>query len=414
MTPAKPVKILLVPDVIWGEDSGAVSARFSVRALKDLGYEVGVFAFPPAGNTAAGPASQEFVFFPRRRSSVVNHFIGGEVRREFERALAEFRPDHVFFAGAAIGKPYCFFDACLAGKIPYALLFYMNDYYCMRIYAGLADGPCFKCLGGNYLHGLLNNCQKGTPRLLQFAKAFLSLNRLKGALHKCHKVIGYSGDQLSLYLRHGFSPDQCVKSPVHFDKSRVSSAAPSVRGVHFVLCGQSTVEKGWHRMAEVVKLCPEARFKFVFLSEEVAAREIRKYGLLEFVEQGRIEVLTGIKEHSDLLTLLAGSRGVLVPSYYPTTGEFLLLEALGLGKPVVVFNAGAHKDIIRSGENGLAAEIGDVNGYAAHINRLVSDEALYHKLSDGARRSFEELTSSAALEASLRKAFPPPGGGAAR
>ena len=52
--------------------------------------------------------------------------------------------------------------------------------------------------------------------------------------------------------------------------------------------------------------------------------------------------------------------GVLVPSYYATTQEFYLMEALGMGKPVIVFDAGIHKEVIQHKQNGMISKVGDV------------------------------------------------------
>lgn len=402
----KNVKILLVPDVIWGDDSGAVSARFTASQLNICGYSVAVYASPCRKSDRAGVKEAGFAFFHRSQYSFVNHFYGGKTQAEFEDVLSCYKPDYVFFLGAALNKPYCFFKACLKQYVPYSLLFYINDYYCMHIYAGLRNGPCFKCVKGDYLNALVNGCQRGRPRLFQFIKSAVVLNRLKSVLLKCHGVVGYSDNQLDIYKQYGFLPEKCVKTPIHFDKGCLLNANPKC-GDYFVLAGQSTVEKGWHKLAEIVQLCPGVKFKAISASLEVAEAGIDRFGLRKFVDNGQIEIVTGVTDHSDFISILGGARGVLIPSYYPTTGEFFLLESLGLGKPVVVFNAGIHGDVIRSGENGFMVEIGDVRGYANCINSLAASESLYRKVSEGARRLFEKLTSSADFYSAIKVAFPP-------
>jgi len=399
-----PVRVLLVPDVIRGDDSGAVSARFTASLLYNLGYDLAVYAYQDTAARNASPIECSFRFFPRRPSSTIHHFWGGKVNSEFEEILADYRPDYVFFAGMAINKPYHFFKTCIRKKIPFVLLFYINDYYCSRVYAGLRDGPCFKCVNGNYVHAYVNKCLRKRPYTVQFLKSALVLHRLKGVLHKCHKVLGYSNNQLTLYERYGFAPEQCIKSPVHFNNECIQNVESS-RGDYFVLCGQSSIEKGWHLMADVVRSCPAAHFKFVFPTKAIAEKQVHVFGLQEFVNSGQIEIVTDMKEHDDLMTLLSGARGVLIPSNYPTTGEFVMMESLGLGKPVIVFDAGIHADIIRSGENGLMAKIGDVHAFARHINNLNSDEELYCKLAKGARLLFEELNSFERLAVSARQAL---------
>jgi glycosyltransferase involved in cell wall biosynthesis len=405
MSTDKPLRVLLVPDVIWGDNSGAESARFTSSSLHKLGYDVGVYAYEDTSGQKGNSAACNFRFIPRRQSSSFHHFWGGKIRDEFEHVLVDYRPDYVFFVGAAISKPYHLFKACLEKNVPFNLLFYINDYYCSRIYAGLKDGPCFRCINGNYVHAYLNDCLNKRPHIVQFVKSALVLRRLKSVLLKCHKVIGYSDDQLSLYLRYGFATEQCIKSPVHFNNECIQNVE-SRRGDYFVLCGQSSIEKGWHYMADVVRLCPATHFKFVFPTKEIAEKQSAIFGLQEFVSSGQIEIVTGLQDHDDLMKLLARSRGVLIPSNYPTTGEFVMMESLGLGKPVIVFDAGIHPDIIRSGENGLMANVGNVKDFARHINHLNSDDELYSKLEQGARSLFAELNSFERLAEAAHLALP--------
>ena len=82
-----------------------------------------------------------------------------------------------------------------------------------------------------------------------------------------------------------------------------------------------------------------------------------------------IEIVPYLETHQELLEVVANSRGVLVPSLYATTGEFYLLEALGLGKPAILFNAGIHGEIIEHGKNGMISEIGDLDGFYANIQK---------------------------------------------
>lgn len=405
MSTDKPIRVLLVPDVVWGDNSGAESARFTASLLEKLGYDVGVYAHSHGGGRDGALIESSFSYFPRRPSASIDHFRCGAVKAEFAAVVAEFRPDYVYFVGMAVNKPFSFYQVCLKERIPFVLLYYINDYYCARIYAGLKDGPCFKCINGNYMPAYTNYCLNKPPRLIQFLKSALVLHRLKGALLKCHKVVGYSDDQLSLYRRYGFAPEQCVKSPVQFNNECIRNVESS-RGDYFALCGQSSIEKGWHYMADVVRLCPTVKFKFGFPTKAIAARQVDAFNLKEFVTSGQIEVVTDMKEHDDLMKFLAGARGVLIPSNYPTTGEFVMMESLGMGKPVIAFAAGAHSEIFRSGENGLMSKVGDVEEFARHINELNSDDALYSKLSQVAQKLFAELNSFEKLAEAARQAFP--------
>ena len=104
--------------------------------------------------------------------------------------------------------------------------------------------------------------------------------------------------------------------------------------------------------------------------EKKALEFINKNGLLEYYNLGLIDVITYLENHTDFIKLIARSKGVLVPSYYDTTGEFYLLESLGLGKPVVLFNVGIHSEIIKHKVNGMISNVGDLDTFHENIQQI--------------------------------------------
>ncbi len=68
-----------------------------------------------------------------------------------------------------------------------------------------------------------------------------------------------------------------------------------------------------------------------------------------------------------------------------------LIEASASGLPVVSTSAGAIPDLIRQEENGLLAPVGDVEGLAGHILRLLADPDLARRLSVAGRANAERF-----------------------
>jgi glycosyltransferase involved in cell wall biosynthesis len=68
-------------------------------------------------------------------------------------------------------------------------------------------------------------------------------------------------------------------------------------------------------------------------------------------------------------------------------GPMALLEAMACGIPVVSTCMGIPKDAIRHGENGLLAEIDDMEGLIANARRLLDDPAFAAGVSAGARQT---------------------------
>jgi len=132
---------------------------------------------------------------------------------------------------------------------------------------------------------------------------------------------------------------------------------------------------------------------------------LQKSGLKKFADQGQLKIITGMSFKGGVGKLVADSRGVLIPSIWPTTTEYTLLESLGLGKPVVCFSVGIHAEVIRTGENGLLADIGDIAMYIKQIKALRSDSDQYTRISKGARELFHHLTNLERLSSSFSESF---------
>lgn len=95
-------------------------------------------------------------------------------------------------------------------------------------------------------------------------------------------------------------------------------------------------------------------------------------------------VLRGWVHRRDVLSVMARATALVFPSLWAEPLSRVLLEALALGTPVAAISTGGTREILTDGEGGLL--VGDVAGLGAAVGRLVGDEALRQRLSDGARR----------------------------
>jgi glycosyltransferase involved in cell wall biosynthesis len=71
------------------------------------------------------------------------------------------------------------------------------------------------------------------------------------------------------------------------------------------------------------------------------------------------------------------------PSYGPESLSRVLIEAAALGAPIAAMDTGGTRDIIQDGVTGLLST--DVEGFAAHLKQLGTDERLRHALGHAAQ-----------------------------
>ncbi len=104
--------------------------------------------------------------------------------------------------------------------------------------------------------------------------------------------------------------------------------------------------------------------------------------------------------------LLAGADLFLLPSQTESFG-LSALEALACGVPVIASAVGGLPEVVRHGETGWLFPIGDVSAMSDAAVRVLSDDALWQRMSDEAARDarsrFAEVDVVAQYEALYRR-----------
>lgn len=109
-----------------------------------------------------------------------------------------------------------------------------------------------------------------------------------------------------------------------------------------------------------------------------AQRLTRELGLESHV------VFMGKQDHVE--RLIPQNHVLLLPSEMESFG-LAALEGMACGLPVVATQAGGLPELVTHGLNGFLAPVGDTAGQAAHVVNLLSDRALYERMSTAARRA---------------------------
>lgn len=104
---------------------------------------------------------------------------------------------------------------------------------------------------------------------------------------------------------------------------------------------------------------------------------------------------------SDIPQLLATADCFVLPSRYEGL-PLVLTEALAAGKPIIVSDFEAAKEVITDGENGLIVPREDSHALANAMSSIKSDKQLRSNLADSAKKSAERFSISHHVEAVLR------------
>lgn len=115
----------------------------------------------------------------------------------------------------------------------------------------------------------------------------------------------------------------------------------------------------------------------------------------------------------DLLALMARARANVLPLQHRriSTGQTVLLQAMGLGQPVIVTRTAGTEDYIRDGIDGLLVPPSDPAALRAAIRRVFDEGPLAERLGAEARATVERRHRPAIYVAAVAAALgcPPPG-----
>lgn len=390
-------RILVIPDSMWGNDSGNRSAQYLVKILKRKGFDVGVYAednsiFYNQKNLFL--ENEKIRFFSKRPYSFLDQFcvFNEKAINEFKDVILDFEPDLVFYFGTIRNKISIDYLLSINDEIPYVYLPLTNEFWCLKDFAGLKNGECYKCMNQNFAHALTNKCLETNNPVLYFKGALERILSKKRFINS-KRVYGYSKSQLETFNKFGLPEAKASLTKIFFDPQTLNGIH-SEKGDFFLISGQISDAKGWHLVPKLLQLTSHTKIKFKFLifRKKVAKNFINKNKLQHFIDSGKLEVISELESHDEVLSLVSKCLAVIVPSNYPSTGEFALLEAMGLKKPVVAFNLGFHKDFLIDNQNSLVSSALDVNKMAKDLVNLHADSDLWKKLSSNARTTFEEIT----------------------
>ena len=259
---------------------------------------------------------------------------------------------------------------------------------------------------GYYLDGLLPDCPHVVTchggDLTKFNWGFRQKydidSILRGALENCRGAIAISSFARGLMEELGVSQERIVDIPNGVDLERFRRTSQFDLKDYFGLdqhkrvilsVGREHPQKayaaGLRAFAAVADDYPEAHYLLVgkgTAGNQGLCDELKISDRVTFCEGLYGEDLVGVFQQADLF-------------FSPSIWEMMplvVLEAMAAGLPAVVTNISGSQDLIRSGENGLVVEPGDIDGMSGALGQILGDDDLRKKFSLSILESSEEYS----------------------
>lgn len=189
------------------------------------------------------------------------------------------------------------------------------------------------------------------------------LHRLIRSYRKVDRFIAPSRFLIETYKQLGFPyPIEQVTQPL--DPFPVAPAQFGT-GDYFLFVGRLSQEKGVHTLLDAFTDLKEEKLVIVGTGPEEA-----RLKALQEAKGLRNVVFEGFQKGEALANLFRGAKALILPSVWYENMPYVMLEALGFGKPVIGSNLGGIPERIQDESNGLLFEAGNAESLRSALERF--------------------------------------------
>ncbi|MBD5133157.1 MAG: glycosyltransferase family 4 protein [Clostridiales bacterium] len=370
------MKVLLVNKFHY-KKGGSETYYFTLaEALKARGHEVIFFSMKdPERNL---PCEQEKYF-------VSNASVGGalkskinmvtrmayskEAYRNITQLLKDEKPDLVMLNNIHRQITLSVIDAVkdFDSKLP--IFWTMHDFATACPAYTMLDGAgkiCERCLDGDFGHCVDNRCMKGSKLMSMLVKYEADFIRRKRLYDKVDLYICPSEFIMRMLQHAGFTKREIVmmRNPLPMDTQYKLS---DTTGDYVLYFGRLSEEKGVRVLIDAVSK--------VGCRLEIVGTGPLEDELKDYVKRAGAKGVTfrGFQTGRALTDYVAGSRCVVVPSVWYENGPYNVMEAMAIGKPLIVSHYGGLPELVEHGKNGYVYHAADGNAadaLADHIRKM--------------------------------------------
>lgn len=242
----------------------------------------------------------------------------------------------------------------LARDLGVPIVHYLHNYRmgCVNGYLFTKGGECRKCISGNFSHGALGACWRGSH--LQSGMMALLLTDVRGRkfLDSIAQWIAISEAQKKEHLAFGIPAEKIAVVP-HFLEYKGNQSVPDFPSDGYGLfIGRISPEKGVDRLLAAWGGLPKSR-KLVIAGEGPELPKLKEQARKLGLDNVRFAGFIPKEQQQDLWK---GAAFSIVPSIWQEPFGMVVLEAWAKERPVVAHSIGALPEIITHGTDGFLAD----------------------------------------------------------
>lgn len=346
------MKVLLVNKFHYMK-GGSERYYFTVaEALERRGCEVIFFAMRDEKNI---PCGQEKYFVSnasvgggiKSKLNMVLHIAySGEAYKNMKALLNAERPDLVILNLVHKQITLSIIDAIREYDKNLPIFWTMHDLIAVCPSYTMLDGSgniCEKCLGGDFNNCVKNRCIKGSRLMSMLSEYEANYIRRKGWYNDVDLYICPSEFYKRKLEQGAFTKSKivCMRNPLSSDTGYSLNDTDEGYALYF---GRLSKEKG---VKTLIDQAVKAGINLKILGTGPIENELREYAKgFKNVE------FKGFQQGEALTNFIKNARCVVLPSEWYENGPYSAMEAMALGKPLIVSDKGGLPELVKDGLNG--------------------------------------------------------------
>lgn len=399
------MKVLLVNKFHYRKGGSETYYFTLAEALKARGHEVIFFAMQDEKNL---PCEQEGYFVSNasvnggmksKLNMLLHMTYSKEAYTKMKALLKAERPDLVILNLVHKQITLSIIDAIKEHDPKLPIFWTMHDLIAVCPSYSMRDGNgniCEKCLGGDFSHCVKNKCIKGNTLMSVLSKHEAEYIRKRKWYDQVDLFICPSEFYRKKLTEGNFtkSPIVTMRNPLPLDT--VFERNETNEG-YILYFGRLSPEKGVKTLIEAAIKCGCHLMILGTGPQEEELKELAK-------DAENIE-FKGFQTGEALHKFVKNSKCVVLPSEWYENGPYSAMEAMALGKPLIVSNYGGLPELVEDGVNGYIYEK-TVDALAECIEKMQKlDSKTYQKMANASLTKANALFSADGYIAEIEKQY---------
>lgn len=312
-----------------------------------------------------------------------------EAQKKFKQLLIDEKPDIIHFNIFQSQLTSSIVDIAYKLKIPMVYTAHDLKSICPNYQMLNHENVCEKCLKGNYTNCFKTSCMKDSKLKSLLATIEAYVYKFRKTYSKFDLIITPSN-----FYKQKIEQAKIAKCDViHMTNflSKSEKNIKNVKGNYFLFFGRLSREKGIITLIEAYEKT-DKKHKLYIVGNGPIKGEINA-----FIEKNNLSdnvKLLGFKSGDELKNIIINSLCVVLPSEWYENGPYTIMEAMDLGKPVIVSSYGGLIEMVDNGVNGYVVEAQNSNDLAQKLNHMsVLDNKSYNDMQLAAKNKAEKLFS---------------------